>query len=69
MPCHRPLAETHPELLVNEHQGFTEFRVENRHLARDGSGVIIKGCFGFTWLDAIFMTFFALISLSVGSLC
>ncbi|KIY50973.1 hypothetical protein FISHEDRAFT_37811 [Fistulina hepatica ATCC 64428] len=38
-----PLPLTHPELVVLSYHGFREYRVENWHLARDGSGRIING--------------------------
>jgi len=49
----RPLANTNPELFVLDFPGFREYRVENWHLARDGSQRIIKGATGFTWKVAI----------------
>ncbi|KIM80721.1 hypothetical protein PILCRDRAFT_821977 [Piloderma croceum F 1598] len=49
----RPLATTNPEFSVLEWPGFREYRVENWHLARDGSQRVIKGATGLDWKLAI----------------
>lgn len=50
----RPLPDTHPELLVFDVPGLCkEFRVENWHLARDGSRRPIRGTHALTWFDAL----------------
>ncbi|EIM89942.1 uncharacterized protein STEHIDRAFT_50368 [Stereum hirsutum FP-91666 SS1] len=50
----RPLPDTHPELLVFDIPGLCkEFRVENWHLARDGSRRPIRGAHALTWFDAL----------------
>ncbi|KAJ7098033.1 hypothetical protein B0H15DRAFT_638770 [Mycena belliarum] len=38
-----------PEFAVLKHPGFTEYRVENWHLARDGTGRIVKGVSKSVW--------------------
>ncbi|KAJ7046655.1 hypothetical protein C8F04DRAFT_204418 [Mycena alexandri] len=38
-----------PEFVILRHPGFTEYRVENWRLARDGSGRILMGVSGWTW--------------------
>ncbi|KAJ7751967.1 hypothetical protein B0H16DRAFT_810967 [Mycena metata] len=38
-----------PEFVILHHPGFTEYRVENWRLARDGSGRILMGVSGWTW--------------------
>ncbi|KAJ7172602.1 hypothetical protein C8R46DRAFT_1161996 [Mycena filopes] len=38
-----------PEFAILRHSGFTEYRVENWRLARDGSGRVIMGVSGWTW--------------------
>lgn len=38
-----------PEFGVFHHPGFTEYRVENWWLARDGSGRVVSGVSGWTW--------------------
>ncbi|KAJ7109260.1 hypothetical protein C8R44DRAFT_635407 [Mycena epipterygia] len=38
-----------PEFRVFHHPGFTEYRVENWRLARDGSGRVVSGVSGWTW--------------------
>jgi len=38
-----------PEFGVFHHPGFTEYRVENWRLARDGSGRVVSGVSGWTW--------------------
>jgi len=48
-----PLPDTHPELSIIEWPGFCEYRVENRHLARDGSGRVINAVKSWTWFDSI----------------
>lgn len=63
----RPLPDTNPELLVIETPGLCrEYRVENWHLARDGSGRIIKGVSRLAWKDVIFA---ALATLMWSSIC
>ena len=39
----RPIPDTHPQFSVLDLPGYREYRVENWHLARDGSGRIIRG--------------------------
>ncbi|KAL1735197.1 hypothetical protein EV714DRAFT_201124 [Schizophyllum commune] len=46
-----PLPLTNPELLVIEAHGYTEYRVENWRLARDGSGRVVYGFSGCSWKD------------------
>ncbi|KAJ7470652.1 hypothetical protein FB451DRAFT_1136043 [Mycena latifolia] len=38
-----------PEFIVFHHPGFTEYRVENWHLARDGTGRVVMGVSGWIW--------------------
>ncbi|KAJ7710028.1 hypothetical protein B0H17DRAFT_915938 [Mycena rosella] len=38
-----------PEFAVFQHPGFTEYRVENWRLARDGSGRVFMGVSGWSW--------------------
>jgi len=38
-----PIPDTHPQFSVLDLPGYREYRVENWHLARDGSGRIIRG--------------------------
>jgi len=45
----KPLAATNPEFTVLDWPGFREYRVENWHLARDGSNRVIRGATGLTW--------------------
>ncbi|KAF8126034.1 hypothetical protein EV363DRAFT_1349578 [Boletus edulis] len=47
----RPLPDTHPELTVLCWPGFTEYRVENWRLARDGSGRVVRGSYAWSWVD------------------
>ncbi|KAG6371913.1 hypothetical protein JVT61DRAFT_8922 [Boletus reticuloceps] len=47
----RPLPDTHPELTVLCWPGFTEYRVENWRLARDGSGRVVRGSCAWSWVD------------------
>ncbi|KAI0319367.1 hypothetical protein OF83DRAFT_1055103 [Amylostereum chailletii] len=50
----RPLPETHPEFLILETSGLCrEYRVENWHLACDGSGKIISSTVQLSWTDAL----------------
>jgi phosphatidylinositol N-acetylglucosaminyltransferase subunit H len=53
MQRRRLLPDTHPELTVLELPGFCEYRVENWHIARDGSGRVVKGTSGWTWRESI----------------
>ncbi|EGN95382.1 hypothetical protein SERLA73DRAFT_186323 [Serpula lacrymans var. lacrymans S7.3] len=48
-----PLPDTHPEFSIIEWPGFWEYRVENWHLARDGSGRVINGAKTWTWFDSV----------------
>jgi len=48
----QPLA-TNPEFTVLDWPGFREYRVENWHLARDGSNKVVRGAAGLTWQLAI----------------
>lgn len=52
MTSHRPLDKTNPEFSTRVFPGYCEYRIENWHLARDGSGQVINGTSGFGWLDA-----------------
>lgn len=45
----RPIPDTHPQFSVLDLPGYREYRVENWHLARDGSGRIIRGTSYFLW--------------------
>ncbi|KAF8212363.1 hypothetical protein K438DRAFT_1806405 [Mycena galopus ATCC 62051] len=38
-----------PEFLIYRRPGFTEYRVENWRLARDGSGRVLMGASGWKW--------------------
>jgi phosphatidylinositol glycan class H protein len=49
----QPLAITHPEFFVLQWPGFREYRVENWHLARDGSQRVVKGTTGLDWKVAV----------------
>jgi hypothetical protein len=60
MRCSRPLATTHPELLVVKGRGYTEYRVYNSYLARDGSGRTVKRYTGWTWTDALVVALVAM---------
>ncbi|KAF9218242.1 hypothetical protein BS17DRAFT_804875 [Gyrodon lividus] len=56
----RPLPDTHPEFSIIEWPGFCEYRVENWHLARNGSGSIVHGATAWSWLDPcipVFLSF------------
>lgn len=53
MLCRRPLPTIHPELESIQCEGYTEYRVYNQRLARDGSGRIIFSFSGWTWLDGL----------------
>ncbi|TRM61880.1 hypothetical protein BD626DRAFT_500808 [Schizophyllum amplum] len=48
-----PLPLTNPELIIIEKPGYTEYRVENWRLARDGSGHVVYGFSGYTWKDML----------------
>jgi phosphatidylinositol N-acetylglucosaminyltransferase subunit H len=61
MKCIRPLAKTHPELLIVEGRGYREYRVQNSHLARSGSGKIVKGYTSWAWKDAFIVAICALL--------
>ncbi|KIP08186.1 hypothetical protein PHLGIDRAFT_390456 [Phlebiopsis gigantea 11061_1 CR5-6] len=47
----RPLQD-HPEFTIREYSGWTEYRVENWRLARDGSHKVVRG-YGWSWLDPL----------------
>ncbi|KAF9263509.1 hypothetical protein L218DRAFT_927142 [Marasmius fiardii PR-910] len=47
------LSSTNPEFSVLYFPTFTEFRVENWRLARDGTGKIVRGSSGWSWRDCI----------------
>ena len=47
----QPLPDTHPEFSVLEYPNFREYRVENWHLARDGSGRVIRHTSAWGWRD------------------
>ncbi|KAG9318914.1 hypothetical protein JVU11DRAFT_1025 [Chiua virens] len=51
----RPLPERHPEFTVHHWPGFTEYRVENWRLARDGSRRVLRGTSTWSWLDAVIL--------------
>lgn len=53
-----PLQSTNPEYSLLESPGRYEFRVENWHLARDGSGRIIKGATSLNVFDAVMVVIF-----------
>jgi phosphatidylinositol glycan class H protein len=38
-----------PEFVILQRPGFTEYRIENWRLARDGSGRILMGVSGWRW--------------------
>ncbi|ESK97529.1 phosphatidylinositol n-acetylglucosaminyltransferase [Moniliophthora roreri MCA 2997] len=48
-----PLPRTSPEFSVFRSQTFTELRVENWHLARDGSGKVVYGSSHLSWRDSV----------------
>ncbi|KII88622.1 hypothetical protein PLICRDRAFT_41813 [Plicaturopsis crispa FD-325 SS-3] len=50
----RPLPDTNPEFCILQCPGYREYRVENWHLARDGSGRVVRGTSGWSWKEAIF---------------
>ncbi|KIJ59198.1 hypothetical protein HYDPIDRAFT_101125 [Hydnomerulius pinastri MD-312] len=56
----RPLLDLHPEFSVIEWPGFSEYRVENWRLARNGSGKIIRGATTWSWLDPCVPVIFSL---------
>lgn len=60
--CMRPLPDTHPEFTVVYWPGFTEYRVENWRLARDGSGRIVRGTCAWSWLDPALVVVLALLA-------
>ncbi|KAI0053999.1 hypothetical protein FA95DRAFT_1480209 [Auriscalpium vulgare] len=65
----RPLPDTNPELLVLDAQDLCrEYRVENWHLARDGSGRVIRGASGLTWLDGVLVAVSGVLWRSVPSI-
>jgi hypothetical protein len=49
----RPIPDTHPQFSVLDLPGYREYRVENWHLARDGSGRIIRGTSYPLWLSIL----------------
>jgi len=56
-----PLPDTHPEFTVVRLPGFTEYRVANYWLARDGSGRIVRGTIVWSWVDVGMTVVLALI--------
>ncbi|KAJ8086497.1 hypothetical protein PM082_005320 [Marasmius tenuissimus] len=48
-----PLPSTNPEFSVLRSSAFTEFRVENWRLKRDGSGKVVRGSSSWSWRDCI----------------
>ncbi|KAL1745654.1 hypothetical protein HDZ31DRAFT_35945 [Schizophyllum fasciatum] len=48
-----PLPLTNPELIIIEAPGYTEYRVENWRLARNGSGRVVYGFPGCSWKDVL----------------
>jgi len=57
----RPLLSTHPEFIVHEDLGFCEYKVENWHLKRDGSGQIVEGYSRLSRKDAVLSALFAML--------
>ncbi|TFK76558.1 hypothetical protein BDN72DRAFT_923582 [Pluteus cervinus] len=57
----RPLPVTHPEYSVLEFPGYYEYRIENWHLARDGSGRVIRGARGLSLMDAFVVGLLAIL--------
>ncbi|KAI0062332.1 hypothetical protein BV25DRAFT_1885654 [Artomyces pyxidatus] len=58
----RPLSDTNPELVVLEAPNLCrEYRVENWHLSRDGSGKVIQGSNFLAWTDAVFVALASLV--------
>ncbi|TFK54966.1 hypothetical protein OE88DRAFT_1653552 [Heliocybe sulcata] len=55
----RPLPSTHPEFTVHDNLGYCEYRVENWHLKRDGSGRVVEGYSRLSWKDALLSALFA----------
>lgn len=52
----RPLPDTNPELIVIETPGLCyEYRVENWHLAQDGSRRVEQGTSRLSWKDGLFV--------------
>ena len=56
----RPLPDIHPELTVIHWQGFTEYRVANWRLARDGSGHVVRATSVFSWIDVCVLVLVAI---------
>lgn len=46
----RPLLQVHPEFSIRRCPSYTEYRVENWRIARDGSGRVLK-FHGWSWID------------------
>ncbi|EPQ58195.1 hypothetical protein GLOTRDRAFT_72347 [Gloeophyllum trabeum ATCC 11539] len=57
----QPLPLTNPEFTVHEWPGYCEYRVENWHLARDGSGRVVEGYRALSWKDAVFSVIIAVL--------
>jgi phosphatidylinositol glycan class H protein len=66
MRCHQPLLATHPELTLIERPGWVEYRIANSHLAWDGSGKVVKGYSGWSWVDALVSALLAVLWPKVG---
>ncbi|EKM82776.1 hypothetical protein AGABI1DRAFT_33856 [Agaricus bisporus var. burnettii JB137-S8] len=47
----------HPEFSVRDYPNYREYRVENRYVARNGSGRIIQKATGLSWCCALFPAF------------
>src|SRR6266576_2393351 len=58
---------TNPEFSILEYPGYFEYRVENWHLARDGSGRTITRISSLAWLDAILTAALSVTWLKVSS--
>jgi len=56
-----PLPDTHPEFSVLDDIASREYRVENWHLARDGSGKVIQGISRFAGFDAFALAVLAVL--------
>ena len=56
-----PLPDTHPEFSILDDIACREYRVENWHLARDGSGKVIRGISRFTGFDAFALAVIAVL--------
>lgn len=54
----------HPEFSIVNYPGCREYCVENFHIARDGSGRVVRKATGLTWYWAIIPALFSLTPVS-----